>query len=176
MRSKGPPETVTSSGAHHLLLQAGIGSGNGLAVSTKVWKVSTAGILSTFAGTGMPSYSGDGGTATAAQLAVRRRGCGRRHVAVLPMTQNQRVRCVAFRAISTLLAPAHGRFQWRNRIAAHGAAQSSARARGGRSGQLVCGGHGEQPHPQGATCGNPHHHGNGNASISGDGGPQPWGA
>jgi uncharacterized protein (TIGR03437 family) len=78
-------------------VQAGIGSGSGLAKGDyKVWKVSADGVLTTLAGNGVPSYSGDGGAATAAQLngpagvAVASSG-----VVYIADTQNQRVRAVA---------------------------------------------------------------------------------
>jgi uncharacterized protein (TIGR03437 family) len=106
VRLEGPTGvTVDPSGSTIYFVQAGIGSGTGLAVGNyKVWKVSAAGVLSTFAGTGIPSYSGDGGAPTAAQLS------GPSGVAVaatglvyISDTQNQRVRAVpAGGSISTL--------------------------------------------------------------------------
>ena len=98
VRLEGPTGvTVDASGSTIYFVQAGIGSGTGLAVGNyKIWKVSAAGVLSTFAGTGSPSYSGDGGMATAAQLS------GPAGVAVsasglvyIADTQNQRVRAVS---------------------------------------------------------------------------------
>ena len=98
VRLEGPTGvTVDPSGSTIYFVQAGIGSGTGLAVGNyKVWQVTAAGILSTFAGTGSPSYSGDGGMATAAQLsgpagvAVAATG-----VVYIADTQNQRVRAVS---------------------------------------------------------------------------------
>ena len=78
-------------------VEAGIGSGTGLARGDyKVWKVSAAGVLTTLAGNGTPSYSGDRGPATAAQfngpagVAVAASG-----VIYIADTQNQRVRAIA---------------------------------------------------------------------------------
>ena len=107
VRLEGPTGvTVDPGGSTIYFVQAGIGSGTGLAVGNyKVWKVSTAGILSTFAGSGSPSYSGDGGAATAAQLsgpagvAVAASG-----VVYIADTQNQRVRAVSPGGIISTLA------------------------------------------------------------------------
>jgi uncharacterized protein (TIGR03437 family) len=98
VRLEGPTGvTVDPSGSTIYFVQAGIGSGTGLAVGNyKVWKVSTAGILSTFAGTGTPSYSGDGGAATAAQLSGPAGvAVGASGVVYIADTQNQRVRAVS---------------------------------------------------------------------------------
>jgi uncharacterized protein (TIGR03437 family) len=88
--------TIDRSGAMYFV-EAGIGSGTGLARGDyKVWKVSAAGVLTTLAGNGTPTYSGDGGPATAAQfngpagVAVAASG-----VIYIADTQNQRVRALA---------------------------------------------------------------------------------
>ena len=162
VRLEGPTGvTVDPSGSTIYFVQAGIGSGTGLAVGNyKVWKVSAAGILSTFAGTGSPSYSGDGGTATAAQLsgpagvAVARTG-----FVYIADTQNQRVRAVSpGGTISTLAGTGTAGFNGEivlPRTAQlnlpHGLAADAA-------GQLVCGGHGEQPHTQSAAGRQSVHH------------------
>ena len=51
-----------------------------------------------------------------------------------------------------------GGVQWRDRLAAHRATQSSAGGGGGCAGQLVCRGHGEQPGAKGAAGRQPVHH------------------
>ena len=99
VRLEGPTGvTVDRERSTIYFVQAGIGSGTGLAVGDyKVWKVSAAGILSTFAGNGVHRViRGDGGMATAAQLsgpagvAVAATG-----VVYIADTQNQRVRAVS---------------------------------------------------------------------------------
>jgi uncharacterized protein (TIGR03437 family) len=96
-RLEGPTGvTVDRSGAIYFV-EAGIGSGTGLARGDfKVWKVSTAGVLTTLAGNGIPNFSNDGTPATAVQLngptgvAVSRLG-----VIYISDTQNQRVRAMS---------------------------------------------------------------------------------
>jgi trimeric autotransporter adhesin len=96
-RLEGPTGVTVDRSGIIYFVEAGIGSGTGLAVGDyKVWKVSTAGILTTLAGNGIPSYSEDGVAATAAQLngpsgvAVSRFG-----VIYVADTQNQRVRATS---------------------------------------------------------------------------------
>ncbi len=135
--------TIDRSGTMYFV-EAGIGSGTGLARGDyKVWKVSAAGVLTTLAGNGTPSYSGDGGPATAAQfngpagVAVAASG-----VMYIADTQNQRVRALAPGGkIDTVAGTGVGGIQWRDRIAAHRAAELSAGSGGRRAGQLVRGGH-----------------------------------
>ncbi len=68
-RLEGPTGVTADRGGTVYFVEAGIGSGTGLARGDyKVWKVSTAGVLTTLAGTGTPSDSGDGASPTAAQL------------------------------------------------------------------------------------------------------------
>jgi trimeric autotransporter adhesin len=94
-RLEGPTGVTVDRSGTIYFVEAGIGSGTGLAVGDyKVWKVSTAGILTTQAGNGIPNYSGDG-PATAVQLngpagvAVSTSG-----VIYISDTQNQRVRAM----------------------------------------------------------------------------------
>jgi uncharacterized protein (TIGR03437 family) len=96
-RLEGPTGLTVDSGGSFYFVEAGIGSGTGLAVSDyRVWKVSTAGIIGTLAGNGIPNYSGEGVAPTAAQLsgpagvAVSRFG-----VIYISDTQNQRVRATS---------------------------------------------------------------------------------
>ncbi len=68
-RLNGPTGVAVDRGGNFYFVEAGIGSGTGLARGDyKVWKVSSAGMLNTLAGNGLPSYGGDGGPATSAQL------------------------------------------------------------------------------------------------------------
>src|ERR1017187_4627530 len=96
-RLEGPTGVTVDSGGSIYFVEAGIGSGTGLAVGDyKVWKVSTAGIIGTLAGNGIPNYSGEGVAPTVAQLngpagvAVSRFG-----VIYISDTQNQRVRATS---------------------------------------------------------------------------------
>ena len=83
----------SGSGAFYFV-EAGIGSGTGLARGDhKVWKVSSAGILTTLAGNGLLSYSSDGTAATAAQLnGPAGVALGPTGIIYLSDTENQRVR------------------------------------------------------------------------------------
>ena len=68
-RLNGPTGVAVDRAGNLFFVEATIGSGTDLARSDfKVYKVSTQGILTTYAGTGVPSYSGDGGPALSAQL------------------------------------------------------------------------------------------------------------
>jgi uncharacterized protein (TIGR03437 family) len=106
VRLEGPTGVTVDGGGTVYFVEAGIGSGTGLALGDyKIWKVSAAGVLTTLAGNGIPSYSGDGAAATAAQLnspsgvAVDSSG-----VVYIADTLNQRVRAVAPGGILSTLA------------------------------------------------------------------------
>ena len=97
VRLEGPTGVAIDRNGVMYFVEAGIGSGTGLARGDyKVWKVSAAGVLTTLAGNGTPSYSGDRGPAVAAQfngpagIAVAASG-----VIYIADTQNQRVRAIA---------------------------------------------------------------------------------
>lgn len=64
------PTGVAVDGAGNIYLAEGsIGAGSGLAVGDyRVWKINSGGVVSTAAGNGLASFSGDGGTAASAQL------------------------------------------------------------------------------------------------------------
>jgi uncharacterized protein (TIGR03437 family) len=96
--------TVDRAGAIYLV-SAGIGSGTDLALGDyKVWKISE-GVLTTLAGNGTPSYSGDGASATAAQLdGPSGVAVGPSGVVYIADTLNQRVRAVAPGGILSTLA------------------------------------------------------------------------
>ena len=96
-RLEGPTGLTVDRGGNIYFVEAGIGSGTGLALGDyKVWKVSAAGILTTLAGNGIASFSGDGSAATAAQfngpVGV---AAGASGVVYISDTQNQRVRAAA---------------------------------------------------------------------------------
>ncbi|MEO8369645.1 MAG: SMP-30/gluconolactonase/LRE family protein [Candidatus Solibacter sp.] len=95
-RLEGPTGVTPDVRGNFYFVEAGLGSGSGLAVSDyKVWKVSSAGILTTFAGNGIPNYSGDG-AATATQLnGPAGIALGPGGIIYITDTQNQRVRTVA---------------------------------------------------------------------------------
>ncbi len=97
VRLEGPTGVTIDRSGTMYFVEAGIGSGTGLARGDyKVWKVSAAGVLTTLAGNGTPSYSGDRGPATAAQFngpaGVAASASGAIYIAD---TQNQRVRALA---------------------------------------------------------------------------------
>src|ERR1035437_5544737 len=96
-RLEGPTGVTVERSGNFYFVEAGIGSGTGLALSDfKVWKVSTAGVRTTLAGNGTASYSGEGVAGPAAQLngpagvAVSRSG-----TIYISDTQNQRVRATS---------------------------------------------------------------------------------
>ncbi|MCX6632962.1 MAG: NHL repeat-containing protein, partial [Candidatus Solibacter sp.] len=95
-RLEGPTGVAVDRSGTIYFVEAGIGSGTGLAVGGyKVWKVSTAGILTTLAGNGIPNYSRDGTLATSAQLnGPSGVAVGPYGVVYITDTQNQRVRAV----------------------------------------------------------------------------------
>jgi len=95
-RLEGPTGVAVDRNGTIYFVEAGIGSGTGLALGDfKVWKVSTAGVLTTLAGNGIPNFSNDGTPATATQLngptGVAVSGLG---VIYISDTQNQRVRAM----------------------------------------------------------------------------------
>ncbi len=69
VRLSGPTGVAVDAAGTAYFAEGSIGSGSGLAAGDfKIWKVSTAGLLYTFAGTGLSSYSGDDGPAAQAQV------------------------------------------------------------------------------------------------------------
>jgi len=69
IRLNGPTGLAVDSSGDIFIAEGGIGTGSGLAVGDyKIWKINGVGIVSTAAGNGIESYSGDGGAATAAQM------------------------------------------------------------------------------------------------------------
>ncbi|MGD0775519.1 MAG: hypothetical protein ABSC05_22110 [Candidatus Solibacter sp.] len=96
-RLEGPTGVTVDRAGVIYFVEAGIGSGTGLAVGDyKVWKVSTDGLLATLAGNGIPSFSGEATAATAAQLnSPSGVAVGANGVLYIADTLNQRVRAVA---------------------------------------------------------------------------------
>ena len=65
----GPTGVAVDNSGDIYVAEGSIGTGTGLAVGDyRVWKINSAGVVSTAAGNGAESYSGDGGAATGAQL------------------------------------------------------------------------------------------------------------
>ncbi len=69
VRLNGPTGIAVDSSADVFIAEGSVGTGSGLARGDyRIWKVNGAGVVSTAAGNGVESYSGDGGAARAAQL------------------------------------------------------------------------------------------------------------
>lgn len=69
IRLNGPTGITVDGSGDIFVAEGSIGTGTGLAVGDyRVWKINSAGVVSTAAGNGIESYSGDGGSAVAAQL------------------------------------------------------------------------------------------------------------
>lgn len=65
----GPTGIAVDGSGDIYIAEGSVGDGTGLAVGDyRVWKINIGGVVSTVAGNGLESYSGDGGAATAAQL------------------------------------------------------------------------------------------------------------
>ena len=106
VRLSGPTGVTVDRNGNVYFVEAGVGSGTGLARGEfKVYKVSTQGIINTFAGTGVPSYSGDGGPALNAQLesaaGVTVDGNGN---VLIADTSNHRLRVVALNGTITTIS------------------------------------------------------------------------
>lgn len=101
----GPTGVAIDASGNLYLAEGSIGDGSGLAVGDyRVWKVNSSGVISTAAGNGMASFSGDGGPALSAQLnnpaAVTFDSAGNLYIAD---TDNNRIRKVTpAGAISTV--------------------------------------------------------------------------
>lgn len=69
IRLNGPTGLAVDGSGDIFIAEGSIGTGTGLAIGDyRIWEVNGAGVVSTAAGDGIESYSGDGGPATAAQL------------------------------------------------------------------------------------------------------------
>jgi uncharacterized protein (TIGR03437 family) len=69
VRLNGPTGLAVDGSGDIFIAEGGIGTGTGLNVGDyKIWKINNVGVVSTAAGDGIASYSGDSGPATAAQL------------------------------------------------------------------------------------------------------------
>jgi uncharacterized protein (TIGR03437 family) len=103
VRLNGPTGVGVDRNGAFYFVEAGIGSGTGLARGDyKVWKVSPAGTMNTLAGNGLPNFGGDNASAAAAQLdtptgvAVDAAGS-----LLIADSQNQRLRKVTRGTITT---------------------------------------------------------------------------
>ncbi len=71
IRLNGPTGVAVDGSGDVFVAEGSIGTGTGLAVGDfRVWAINGAGVVSTAAGNGIESYSGDNGAATAAQLNI----------------------------------------------------------------------------------------------------------
>jgi uncharacterized protein (TIGR03437 family) len=69
IRLNGPTGLAVDSSGDIFIAEGGLGTGSGLGIGDyKIWKINSVGVVSTGAGNGIESYSGDGGPATSAQL------------------------------------------------------------------------------------------------------------
>ena len=129
-RLEGPTGVAIDRNGIIYFVEAGIGSGTGLARGDyKVWKVSSAGVLTTFAGNGIPNYSGDGGRPRPLSSTVPPESHSPvRHDLHCRHTEPAGTRDRAGRRRRHVAGTGIGRLQRRDRIAAHGAAQPSATA------------------------------------------------
>ena len=68
-RLEGPTGIAADASGNLYFVEAGLGSGSGLALSDfKIWSITATGVMGTLAGNGIPSFSGDGGPGPVAQL------------------------------------------------------------------------------------------------------------
>ena len=97
VKLEGPTGVTVDRGGAVYFVEAGIGSGTGLALGDyRVWKVSATGLFTTLAGNGLASYSGDGAAAAAAQFnGPSGVAAGPSGAIYIADTVNQRVRGVA---------------------------------------------------------------------------------
>jgi len=105
-RLNGPTGVAVDRAGNVYLVESGIGSGTGLARGDfLVYKVNTQGIITTLAGNGQPSYSGDGASALRAQLngatSVSVDGSGNLYIAD---AGNNRLRVIAPNGIISTVA------------------------------------------------------------------------
>ncbi|MEO8596040.1 MAG: SMP-30/gluconolactonase/LRE family protein [Candidatus Solibacter sp.] len=105
-RLEGPTGVAPDRSGNFYFVESGLGSGSGLAVSDyKVWKVAGSGIMTAFAGNGVPNNSSDGSPAIATQfngsagIAVSSNG-----TVYVSDTVNQRVRVFALNGTVSTLA------------------------------------------------------------------------
>jgi len=105
-RLEGPTGVAADRSGNVYFVESGLGSGSGLAVSDyKLWKVSTNGILSSFAGNGIPDFSADGAPASTTQLnGVTGVAVSPSGVVYISDTLNHRVRSFTLNGILTTLA------------------------------------------------------------------------
>jgi uncharacterized protein (TIGR03437 family) len=171
-RLNGPTGVAVDRTGNFFFVEAGIGSGTGLARGDfKIWKVSSAGVLTTFAGNGLPSYGGDGGAATSAQLdtptGVALDSSGNLLIAD---SQNHRVRRVSGGVITTVTGTGTAGFNGEVQLVASAQLNTPHGVAADAAGNIYIADTGNNRVREGQPGGNLFTvGGNGNASYFGDG-------
>jgi uncharacterized protein (TIGR03437 family) len=164
---------VDRNGAFYFV-EAGIGSGTGLARGDyKVWKVSSTGAMTTFAGNGLPNFGGDNGSSTSAQLdtptgvAVDSAGS-----VLIADSQNQRIRKVTRGTITTITGTGAADFNGEVVLPANAQLNTPRGVAADARGNYFVADTGNRRVREAQPGGNLFTvAGNGNASYFGDGGP-----
>ncbi len=171
-RLNGPTGVGVDRSGNFYFVEAGIGSGTGLARGDfKVWKVSSTGLMTTLAGNGLPNFGGDGASATTAQLdtptgvAVDASGN-----VLIADSQNQRVRKVSRGTITTIAGTGAAGFNGDVVLPANAQLNTPRGVATDRSGNYFLADTGNRRVREGQPGGNLFTKaGNGNASYFGDG-------
>jgi uncharacterized protein (TIGR03437 family) len=171
-RLNGPTGVGVDRTGSFYFVEAGIGSGTGLARGDfKVWKVSSTGLMTTLAGNGLPNFGGDGASATTAQLdtptgvAVDASGN-----VLIADSQNQRVRKVSRGTITTIAGTGAPGFNGDVVLPANAQLNTPRGVAADRSGNYFLADTGNRRVREGQPGGNLFTKaGNGNASYFGDG-------
>lgn len=172
-RLNGPTGVAVDRNGNFFFVEAGIGSGTGLARGDhKVWKVSSTGVMTTLAGSGLPSFGGDNGSAAAAQLdtptgvAIDAGGN-----LLIADSLNQRIRKVSRGTITTVTGTGTGGFNGEVALVGNAQLNTPRGVAADAAGNFYVADTGNNRVREGQPGGNLFTvAGNGNASYFGDGG------